>query len=288
MIDVPSELLRWATAPLTGHRELVDELAALDQQIAHAERFADEDRQFLRFDPSGDGLIVEVLGELASSRHIAVVIPGVGNEIANYEHGLRRSATSLYESASRSDATVIAWLGYDTPDDLLAATDSHPTEAAASLAQMLNGLDVSLDGPAHTSIIGHSYGSLVAGVALQAGARADEVAFVGSPGIGVDHVSDFGLPASIRVWAGRAASDPIQLARGLECLDLIPVCYPSAERLFFGIDPTDPSFGATRFEVGDAPSREAHSSYFRQGSRSLRNLTLIFLGQDQQVARPGS
>ena len=234
------------------------------------------------------GRIVEVLGDLESSRHVAVVIPGVGNGIANYERGLRHSAASLHDDAGRSDVTVIAWLGYDTPDDLLAATARRPVVAADSLSRLLAGLDLSTDQSLHVTVIGHSYGSLVAGEALQAGARTNEVVFIGSPGVGADHVSELGLPASTRVWAGRAGSDPIGLARGFECLDPLPVCYPAADRLFFGVDPTDPAFGATAFVVDDAPFREAHSSYFKQDSVSLHNLSSILLGQSHQVIRPGS
>ena len=283
------DLYRSIGRPFTDLRRLVDEdLAMLDRQIADAARWADRDRQFLRFDPSGDGQIIEVLGELESSRHVAIVVPGVGNEIANYERGLRRSATSLHDSADRSDASVIAWLGYDAPDDLLAAMNRHPVAAAESLTGFLRGLEVSIKHGVHRSLIGHSYGSVVTGEALQAGAAVEEVVFIGSPGVGVDHVSDLELPASTHVWAGRAASDPILLARDLECFDPAPICHPSADRLFFGLDPTDPAFGATRFAVDDAPIRDAHSSYFKQGSASLHNLTSIFLGQDHLVTRPGS
>lgn len=274
-------LLRWSVAESRR-----PELAEVDRRIADAERWADADRHFLFFDPSGDGRIVETFGQIETSQHIAVVVPGVGNELANYESGLRAGARSLYDEVSGADTSVVAWLGYDPPDHLIAATNPHPLAAAQSLTRFLDGLVG--DRTAHVSLIGHSYGSLVAGTAVREGARAGEVVFVGSPGVGVDHVSELGLSAATRVWAARGNSDPIQFARGVECLEPAPICYPSKGRLFFGMDPTDPSFGATEFEAGDYSIRDAHSSYFLADSPSLRNLAFIVRGEDARVTPPRS
>jgi hypothetical protein len=280
---------RWSFALLDGRRgPLDDDLAEIDRRIADAERWADEDRHFLRFDPSGDGLIVEVLGQIETSQHVAVVVPGVGNELVDYESGLRANAGFLHDELGGSDTSIVVWLGYDAPDNLLAATNPSPLEAAETLKRFLDGLEVANGRTAHVSLIGHSYGSLVAGTALLAGARADEVVFIGSPGVGVDHASELRLPAASRVWTSRGSSDPIRFAREVQCLDLTPICFPSKGRLFFGNDPTDPSFGATEFEAGDASIRDAHSSYFLADSPSLRNLAFIVRGQDDRVTRPTS
>ncbi len=279
--------LRWSVAG-PNSRSRRDELAEVDRRIADAEKWADTDRHFLYFEPSGDGLIVEVLGQIETSRHIAVVVPGVGNELATYESGLRVGARSLYDELAGADTSVVAWLGYDPPDHLLAATNPHPLAAAQSLKWFLDGLEVVGDRTAHVSLIGHSYGSLIAGTALLAGARADEVVFLGSPGVGVDHVSELGLPAGTRVWAARGNSDPIQFAREVECLEPTPICFPSKDRLFFGVDPTDPSFGATEFEAGDYAIRDAHSSYFLADSPSLRNQAFIVRGEGARVSPPRS
>jgi hypothetical protein len=56
--------------------------------------------------------------------------------------------------------------------------------------------------------------------------------------------------------------------------------------LFFGPDPTDPSFGASRFAVADTTIWDAHSAYFEPNSASLNNLTFIVLGRDDMVTRP--
>ena len=66
---------------------------------------------------------------------------------------------------------------------------------------------------------------------------------------------------------------------------MTPLCYPSTDRLYFGRDPADPSFGALRFTVGNPTVAEAHSSYFANGSVSLRNLAFIITGRDGRVDR---
>jgi hypothetical protein len=48
-----------------------------------------------------------------------------------------------------------------------------------------------------------------------------------------------------------------------------------------GADPMDPDYGARIFEVGPG----GHSDYFRPGTPSLRNLTLIALGRADEVTR---
>jgi len=63
----------------------------------------------------------------------------------------------------------------------------------------------------HNTVLGHSYGSLVAGVtARDRGLDADELVLIGSPGVGVDRAAQLhGVPAG-HVWAAAAANDPVQ------------------------------------------------------------------------------
>ena len=49
---------------------------------------------------------------------------------------------------------------------------------------------------------------------------------------------------------------------------------------WFGPNPHDKGFGATRFHTGDI---SGHSSYFNEGSESLRNIGLITAGYLDEV-----
>jgi pimeloyl-ACP methyl ester carboxylesterase len=96
---------------------------------------------------------------------------------------------SQAESVARQkdpNATVatIAWLGYEPPSNLAkAGRPGHADDAAPHLASFVNGLDSSRDTDPNLTVIGHSYGSLVASEALQRGTAADNVLFMGSPGL---------------------------------------------------------------------------------------------------------
>ena len=51
----------------------------------------DPDRHFLLFDPAGDGRVAEVFGDLTSARHVAVVVPGMNNDLEQLHRRRRRA-----------------------------------------------------------------------------------------------------------------------------------------------------------------------------------------------------
>jgi hypothetical protein len=93
-----------------------------------------------------------------------------------------------------------------------------------------------------------------------------DLAVVGSPGM--DAATAGALHTTARVWAGRGAGDWIQ---GVPHIRLFG--------LGFGQDPMSPAFGARIFAAGIG----GHSSYFKPGDVSLRNLAYIALGDPMAV-----
>ena len=86
--------------------------------------FDDPDRHFLLFDPEGDGRAAEVFGDLTSARHVAVVVPGMNNDLNNFTGG---DAERVQHQASQFDPDQVAtiqWLGYDTPEGATALSAS--------------------------------------------------------------------------------------------------------------------------------------------------------------------
>ena len=237
---------------------------ALRVQRSGIARLRGEGRRFLLFDPSGDGRVAEVFGPLETARHVAIVVPGMDNELSNYSpanaHHLYDQAQAL---AGADGVATIQWLGYDTPEGLTAATQGPANAGARALTPFLEGIRVQRTGaPLHVTVVGHSYGSLVLGRALRdTGLAVDDAVAVGSPGMGVHHAGDLG-GGFARLWAARAAWDPVGSA---------PV---------HGPDPHSPGFGARRFSTGDI---RGHSSYFQPGSLSLYNLGLIVAGRPVEV-----
>jgi hypothetical protein len=234
----------------------------------------------LEFDPSGDGTAVVALGDLARSRHVAVLVPGMSNEIDDIGR-LVEAATAVLASARPGDGlAVVAWLGYDTPRVSQVASTQLARAGADRLTSFIDSLRITA-AHADVTVIGHSYGTLVAGEAAQHGMLADRLIFVGSPGVEAARAADL-LPAG-QVWAARAHDDPIRAVFGTEVLSRWmlggPVGLLTLRKLRvdrFGPDPTSRSFGARRFSVAGS---QGHSDYFRPGSTSVRNITRIATGR---------
>ncbi len=127
-------------------------------------------------------------GEWADSRHVAVVVPGVGdgtNMCSDWIPGARH----LFEAAEST--MVVLWKGYDNPTDLLAAAAGsiECTDVLVNGAMDLTEFVASLPiGPDHSvTIVAHSFGSVVTGAALaDCGLRCTDVVVAGSPGMTVD------------------------------------------------------------------------------------------------------
>ncbi|MFG2003100.1 alpha/beta hydrolase [Spirillospora sp. NPDC048911] len=253
-----------ATARKLGDGERVRVLSA----------FLGSGRRFLAFDARGDGRAVEVHGDLARAGRIAVVVPGADNELDNYDSWkfAGGGAKALYDQM-RADVpgervAVIAWLGYDSPSTLspVILTGGRAGSAARGLRRFLDELH-GVNPAARYSLLAHSYGSVVAGkAAAKGGLAVDEIALFGSPGTSLGSVADMRTHA--RVWAGRSTGDWTEYVPKVEFAGL-----------GFGEDPTNPRFGALRFDAGDG----THSEYLKPGSSSLRNLALIALGHDSEV-----
>jgi pimeloyl-ACP methyl ester carboxylesterase len=171
---------------------------------------------------------------------------------------------------------VVAWLGYDTPRVSQVASTQLAKTGADQLTSFVRSLRITSP-HADVTVIGHSYGTLVAGEAARHGMVADRLIFVGSPGVEATRATDL-LPAG-RVWAARAPDDPIRAVFGTEQISRWmlggPIGLLTLRRIRvdrFGPDPAGRGFGARRFSVAGS---HGHSDYFRPGSTSVRNITRI-------------
>ena len=282
----------------------LDELERVEARIAMFGRWLAEDRQILLFDPRGDGRVAEVFGDLDQAGFVAVVVPGITNDIDNFGPldggGFRANAEQLYEEAARlePDVATIAWLGYDTPDGADAALTGAAEDGHRHLIAFTKGLAAATPEP-HLTVIGHSYGSLVTGMAAGAGMAVDDVVFVGSPGTSLDRASEAIIESGGRVWAGLACQDPI--GAGIDPLPDSPwefVLGPfgsyawdslgkgdyATEDQWHGRNPVHDSFDAIEFTTDGA---SGHSQYFAAGTESLANLARIIAGLDSAVRLVG-
>jgi hypothetical protein len=171
---------------------------------------------------------------------------------------------------------TIAWLGYDAPEwDTTVATPSNAAEGAQHLVSDVDGYRAAAAGPQHITVLGHSYGSVTVGYAAMHGLAADDIAFLGSPGVGASTVDQLS-PGVGHVWAGAAEHDPIVQATSGSWF--------TADGSSVG--PYDKSFGANQFAVPDESDlRGAHGVYY--SNESLTNLANIATGHYDAVTAGG-
>lgn len=211
---------------------------------------------------------------------LAVCVPGTGSGLGGFSLGQAANLRVAMDAASPGGNATIQWLGYDAPDAITNAQVSRPDQAiegASRLVADVDGYRAAAERNQRITVVGHSYGSTVAGYAGMQGLAADELAFVGSPGVGAASADELSAGRG-HVWAAMTEHDPIVRA---------------TEGSWFTADgsnhgPYDERFGARGFGAAeDGGLRNAHSAYFDQGSESLRNLGNIATGQPDRVSGPG-
>jgi len=222
-----------AAARASGSQHLAD-LDELDAQLA-----GHPDRKLMLFDPhSGQRVHASIaVGDPDTAEHVSVTTPGLNTTVAASMAAMVSEATSLRREALRQlsragraeqQVAAIAWIGYDTPQvrlpddpaDLPAVArglyqvshDDVAKAGAADLARFFDGIVAARGGaPLNLTAVGHSYGSLTTGLALQQPGRheVDAAIFYGSPGIGAATPAQLGL-ASGTVFTMATPDDPIR------------------------------------------------------------------------------
>jgi hypothetical protein len=231
-------------------------------------------QHFLDFNPSGQGLAVEVAGDLATTTRVAILVPGSDTSLATFgtrgtaspEGGAAALAAQAHKLDPGTHLAVIAWLGYATPTTFSPGvlTSGDARQGARALRSFVG--ELTRDGR-QVALLCHSYGSVVCGLAAPH-LPVTDIAVFGSPGMDASSARSLHSPA--RVWACRGTEDWIG-----------NVPYVQLLGLGFGQDPTARAFGAITFSCGDAN----HSGYLRNGSVALRNLASIALGEPTGVTR---
>ena len=227
-----------------------------------------EDLTVLGCDPAGRGRAVLALGDPATAASLVVLVPGSDIDLTTLDDPADPAARPLAWARAIADATgpgtaVVLWVGYPTPQGLGldAATGRLARAAVPALVQEVATLRERPGPPPRTTVVGHSYGAVVAALAAHE-LPADELVLVGSPGARADDVT--ALHTAARVWVARADGDWIGRVPGLAVGDL-----------GHGTDPTDPAFGALPLSTGDTAG---HADYFRPGTEFLGALADVVNG----------
>ncbi|SDF59725.1 Alpha/beta hydrolase [Lentzea fradiae] len=229
----------------------------------------------LAWSPDGagakEGAIAVAFGNPDTADNVAVCVPGTTSKLSSF--GLDQAANLSAEMGANGAA--IQWLGYDAPEFLPGQVNdpAQAREGAAILAQDVEGYRVA-NPNAHVTVIGHSYGSTVVGYsAMDNGLKADDIVFVGSPGVGASNVDQLSAGAG-HVYVGGTEHDPVIQATSGDWFT----------KDGSSTGPYDSSFGAKTFGTsGESWIGHAHSSYYDKESESLSNLAKIANGNGGDV-----
>ncbi|GAA4026154.1 alpha/beta hydrolase family protein [Allokutzneria multivorans] len=257
-------------------------LDAIDQTLARG------DRQLLVLDTSGQRAKAAIAaGNVDTAEHVTVFTPGFGTTVQGDMRSYDDHMNKLREEAQRASeqngkptsVAAVTWIGYEAPQasEILEINRSVIGEGAAregaeKLTRFLNGVDASRPTDPHLTAIGHSYGSLTTGIALQKNTGVDDAVFFGSPGLGTSRLEDLKVPAG-HSWVVEARQDPV------------------ADFAAFGTDP-DRIRGINRLSAHDLTLPDgrqlSHSSghgsvepkigYLAPGSTSQYNMSLVAAG----------
>ncbi|GAB3433305.1 alpha/beta hydrolase [Actinophytocola sediminis] len=272
LLDQRQDTDRWL-ANATAAADRVTEAAALSPDGAYV----------LSYDPVGpgaqEGLLAVALGNPDTADNLAVVVPGTATTLENgFPNGSAADLRAEMNAAAPGEQNVtVAWLGYDAPAwDLSVATKDNAVGGAGNLVADVDGYRAAADGQQHISVIGHSYGSVTVGYAGMNGLAADDIAFIGSPGVGASTVDQLSAGDG-HVWAGATEHDPVVQGTSGDWF--------TADGSSTG--PYDSSFGANQFGAADGGNAlHAHSNYYSPGSESLHNLANIATGNYAEVSDP--
>ncbi len=249
----------------------------LDARIELLDGWLASERMFVAFEPGGDGRVVELFGDVETADHLAVVVPGIGSTLDNFDAWVSAPARRLHET---SGVAVAAWLGYDAPLgpglNVDAATRDNARDGAPSLRGFVDGLSVRNPG-AGLTVVAHSYGTVVTGWAARDDVlAADRLILVGSPNVPVASVQGLRLNDHGTVYVGEAPGDPVVWLG-----DVSDGWFPV---LGHGWDPGDcEEFGAWVFATDATSVWSAHSSYLAEGSGTLETIADLVVGATDEV-----
>lgn len=264
----------------------------------------------LRHDPP---LAAVAIGETSAERSgkVTWMIPGMANKLGDKDStltGWTNGAINLYNEQQQMEDgphMVVAWIGYDPPallPDTSVFAGDRARAGAARLSQELDGqyaADRILGGNPHpfTSVVGHSYGTVVAAnAAALLHHDLQSVVFVASAGIerhipdasflnvegGPQHVyttesSKDGVAGLGRLGSARA--DPRDSSFGGRV-------YSSEGDLAHHLEPTDghdaTGSGSDNGDVLHPHATSGHG-YFDQGTEAVHNTAAAATGIDGQI-----
>jgi hypothetical protein len=241
------------------------------------------------------------------AKNTAVIVPGTSSSVkGGWLQDNHNDALNLFAQANAADpnnpTAVIAWMGYDAPNDFndvqRISTPELARTGGQALAQDVNGLWAThLGAGQHVTVLGHSYGSTTVADAFALGhMHANDAVLIGCPGTDLaPNAASFHLDGG-HVYVGDASTDPVGMLGELNGLSHYVNRDNIGGQLLgltpgLGIDPAADGFGSVRFRAevpgSDGINPHDHSYYYHPGSEALDSMADITSGHGDALESDG-
>lgn len=294
----------WSGGVLTNNdvalahvKDKLASIVAIEATLVHGQR------QLLLLDMGQERAQAAIAnGNVQTADNVAVFVPGmtttVSDDMQRHDQEMGHLRTGAEAESKRisprqwATTATVTWMGYQAPQkgvsdvfdrDKSVIFDNTAKKGAAQLAPFLQGIGAARDHDAHLTLLGHSYGSTTAGLALQKNTGVDDAVFFGSPGLGTDHAEDLKLVPGhanyIEAPLDAVGDFGVVGGLGTDPSGMSGIQHPSAEASTV----VDPVSGEIRRFKGVT----GHSSYLLDNSTSQYNMSVVVAGApDRQVYSP--
>ncbi|WP_460455285.1 alpha/beta hydrolase [Arthrobacter monumenti] len=171
----------------------------IKQSLASEARGRGE-RSLVSFDASSPPLAAVAIGDLDTADHVTFNVPGMGSNTGDMIYWTDASQ-NIYDRQGalypEDNQTVVAWVGYDSPDELPSWEVNSMVSAEAGAPRLTSALEgfhtarIADGAMPFTSVTAHSYGTTTASLALtHTSFDLDTVVFYGSAGVNPDVVDE--------------------------------------------------------------------------------------------------
>ncbi|MEA9983989.1 MULTISPECIES: alpha/beta hydrolase [Subtercola] len=255
------------------------------------------------------------VGDLDKAKYASFVIPGMGSNSAGTPTGLTGAARDLWQQEHRDaisnglskQIAVVAWMNYDSPEvpsvdnkDLAVLANDSANLGGSRLEKALLGYDATLNAQdgrgsdsSRLSVVGHSYGSTTAAVALTdiRPGVVDSFTTVGSAGV----APTFAGAGSIHVPGGSVYAMQADEKIPFAAIGTLGSGRESPTSLFYGADVLSADSGSaggvatsstTVHDLTTASSSDDRG-YLSPGTTSQSNVAYVNLGLAAKAQRPG-
>ena len=214
--------LEWAKKRLADLKAVQETLDENDKKRQKDPKIARRGLVYMDDSKKDDRVKVAIsTGDVDRAKHVSTVIPGMDNvpsedikdHVKNAE--LVRKHAVAKGKTHPEDVATIAWM-YDTPQGGQVMSSKYATKASHEIGSALEGLHASRQasgaGRAHTSLLGHSYGSTTAGKVAKMIRKGvlDNLVMYGSPGSGVKDAREYNLDRGRAYVSGVNTNDAVQ------------------------------------------------------------------------------